>query len=241
MTWRDKLVKLEKEVSDKQESDSRHDHRKRDAMAKKAHRVFDELGIMDFLESIRDEMWGAGKIQHEINSYGFEAELFYEYPDYFPGHTSSSLTEMGTDTWIPPKIDFTRESLIVKLYLGPISDSASLDLRFSHPDYDMLHSKVNEFVQKYGSENISRFWGHDGSVSVCRFTLGDDLSACRDNLEELLLQYCAIKSYMPREEILELKYNNVIKALRGELPVELINRDAIKVLEDAGLLNEAKI
>lgn len=238
MAWRDKLKKLEKDVAEKRESDNKHENRKRDAMAKKAQRAFDDLGILEFLESIRDEMWGAGTIHHDINSYGFEAELFYEYPDYFAGHPGTQVSEMGTNTWIPPKIDFTRESLLVRMYIGPVSDSVSLDIRFCHPDYDMLHSKMNEFVQQYGSENISRFWGHDGNVTVCRFTLGEDLSACKESLADLLVQYCAIKSYLPTEEIRELKCKNVMKALRGDLPVELINQDVIKVLEESGVLNE---
>jgi hypothetical protein len=237
MGWRDKLKKLEKDVAEKRENDSKHENRKKDAMARKAQRAFDDLGILEFLESIRDEIWGAGTIQHEITSYGFEAELFYEYPDYFAGHPTAQVSEMGTESWNPPKIDFTRESLMLKMYIGPVSDLTSLDIRFCHPDYDMLHSKMNEFVQQYGSENISRFWGHDGYVSVCRFTLGDDLSACRETLADLLVQYCAIKSFLPTEEIRELKSKNVIKALRGQLPVELVNKDVIKVLQESGLLN----
>ena len=76
MAWRDKLKKLEKDVAEGRENESRQDIRKRDTMTRKVHRVFDDLGLMELLESIRDEMWGAGKIRHEINSYGFEAELF---------------------------------------------------------------------------------------------------------------------------------------------------------------------
>ena len=239
MAWKDKLKKLEKEIADKREKDNSHDNRKKDSLTKKVQRVFDELGIMEILEGIRDEMWGAGKIHHEVGSYGFEAELFYDYPDYHPGYTLTIGTSIAYDTWYPPKIDFTRESLVIKMYIGPESEIASLDIRFCHPDYDILHSKMYDFAQKFGSEGISRFWGHDGNVLVCTFALGEDLSTCREHLEDLLLQYCAIKSFFSREEIMQLKAKNVVKALKGELPAEQINQDAVKALQDLGLIKKA--
>ena len=236
MAWKEKLKRLEKEVAEKREKDGSHENRKKDALIKKVQRAYDDLGIMPILESIRDEMWGAGKIQHEITSYGFEAELYFDYPDYIAGYTLTTGTSIAFDTWYPPKIDFTRESLVLKMFIGPESDTASLDIRFCHPDYDILHAKMHEFAEKYGSENISRFWGHDGNVSICQFVIGEDLAPCKEQLEDLLLQYCAIKSFLPREEIMLAKAKNAARALKGELPTEHINEEAVKALRESGLL-----
>lgn len=238
MSWRDKLEKLEKDVAGERENETRRDGRKKDATTKKIQRAFDDLKVMELLESIRDEMWGAGTIVHELNAFGFQAELFFDYPDYIPGFINVPLGDIGPELWNPPKVDFTRESLTIKLYIEPMTDRAMLGLRFSHPDYDLIHNHMSEVVQRYGLENITRFLGHDGYVSVGQFILGEDLSECRESLNTLLLQYCAIKSFLPREAILEEKCSEVLKALDGFLPVELVNQAVIDRLEEMGFLNE---
>ena len=127
---------------------------------------------------------------------------------------------------------------MINMYLEPMTEQAMLSVKFSHPDYDLIHKNMGEVIRRYGLENITRFLGHDGYISVGRFTLGEDLSECRESLNNLLLHYCVIKSFLPREEILEEKCSVVLKALDGLLPVELVNQDVIDRLEEMGFLNE---
>ena len=95
MSWRDKLEKLEKDVAEGRENETRRDHRKKDGTTRKIQKAFDDLGVMDLLESIRDELWGAGTIEHNLNAFSFQAGLFFDYPDYIPGFVNVPLGDIG--------------------------------------------------------------------------------------------------------------------------------------------------
>jgi hypothetical protein len=236
MTWKNKLERLEKDVVEKREVVAEQDKITRASLEKESQRAFDELGIIDVLQSIRDDIWGAGEIRHEVTSYGFEAELYYEYPEYFPESWISSNSDFGTDTRIPPTIDFKRESL--KLELHVTWNPPALYASFIYADYDLLLQRRGDFIRKYGSEYGNRFWSfHDSDTQICSFKIGQDLTSCKEYLEKALLDYCAVKSLLPREELLEIKSKKVIKALKGELPVEHVNQRAVSVLRELGLLN----
>ena len=239
MDWKEKLDKREKEVAEKREQSANLERSKNDILMGDIQKAIDDLGIIERLKSIRDEIWGAGDITQELTMDGFEAVLYYDYPEYFPKRwVSSGNIEGGSDvSRIPPSIDFKRETLKIKLFLN--SMGASLRIYFSFADYDLLEKREFDISKKYGTGFINNFWKlHDSEVLVCDFKLGQDLTFCKDNLDKELLDYCAIKSFLPRMELLERKSKNVSKALKGELPVEQVNQDAVNVLREAGLLQE---
>jgi hypothetical protein len=242
MAWREKLERFNREFANQRsrleaeaEDAAVKEAKQRDVYKTVAETLLKRLLIIESLANIRDEFWEVGELSQNVASWGFEVRLHAEYPQYYPGHWYSFGDRTSKEReWIPASIDFAPEWLGIALHFH--RGFATVGISFLHADNGLLLMRMAQFRNRYGWGYNNRFLDLRGRWRIFTLMPGEELSACRARLDELLLDYCAVKVFMPRWAILSAKSEEIRRALSKELAEININEDALNVLRDAGLL-----